>query len=237
MIAPTVYAGQRRVVIIDDHPLVATSMQGELERAGLTARTAEVAVTTQELLNSIAGERPDCVLLDLGLPFEGGGAALVGPLVALGVEVVVLTGETDPSLLARCAGDGAAAVLSKGEPLEEIVDVVARASAGEVVRPHHRHQLQTRARQHQRAQAEALETFSSLSRREEAVLAGLMDGRGPAEQASRDYLSVQTVRTQVKSVLRKLGVGSQLEAVARAHRSGWRPSPAADRGPEIDHSS
>jgi len=32
---------------------------------------------------------------------------------------------------------------------------------------------------------------------------------------------VPTVRTQVRAILQKLEVGSQLEAVAQAHRCGW----------------
>jgi DNA-binding NarL/FixJ family response regulator len=39
--------------------------------------------------------------------------------------------------------------------------------------------------------------------------------------AARTHVAETTVRTQVRGVLTKLGVGSQLEAVALAHHSGW----------------
>lgn len=42
------------------------------------------------------------------------------------------------------------------------------------------------------------------------------------EIASDAVVSVATVRSQVRGVLTKLGVSSQLQAVARARRAGWR---------------
>jgi LuxR family maltose regulon positive regulatory protein len=50
-----------------------------------------------------------------------------------------------------------------------------------------------------------------------------MAGRRPAAIARDDFVSLHTVRTQIRSMLRKLGVHSQVEAVALAHRVGWRP--------------
>jgi len=46
----------------------------------------------------------------------------------------------------------------------------------------------------------------------------------PFESLSRSFVSIGTVRTQVKAILRKLGVNSQAAAVALAYRSGWPDS-------------
>lgn len=63
--------------------------------------------------------------------------------------------------------------------------------------------------------------FGSLTPRERAVLAGLVSGLRPADIARRDFVSVVTVRNQVQSILIKLNVHSQLEAVAVARWAGW----------------
>lgn len=63
--------------------------------------------------------------------------------------------------------------------------------------------------------------FALLTRRERAVLVGLLDGLRPADIAERDFVAVVTVRNQVQSILTKLNVHSQLEAVALAHARGW----------------
>ena len=59
--------------------------------------------------------------------------------------------------------------------------------------------------------------------RETEVLGHLMKGRAVRQIAERGAVSEATVRTQVKSILAKLEVTSQLAAVGVAHRVGWRP--------------
>ena len=65
------------------------------------------------------------------------------------------------------------------------------------------------------------EPFERLSSRETQVLQALADGRSVAEIARDWVVSEATVRTQVRAVLTKLGVTSQLAAVAAARRAGW----------------
>jgi RNA polymerase sigma factor (sigma-70 family) len=59
---------------------------------------------------------------------------------------------------------------------------------------------------------------ASLTVREREVLDLLYDGASVAEIAERFGVAQTTVRTQVKSILRKFGVGSQLAAVAAYDR-------------------
>jgi DNA-binding NarL/FixJ family response regulator len=63
-----------------------------------------------------------------------------------------------------------------------------------------------------------------LSVRERAVICKLMSGRCPAEIAREDFVAEATVRTQIKSILAKLEVNSQLGAVAVARAAGWPAS-------------
>jgi DNA-binding NarL/FixJ family response regulator len=59
--------------------------------------------------------------------------------------------------------------------------------------------------------------------REREVLAHLMKGRTVREIAVSGVVSEATVRTQVKAILAKLDVTSQIAAVGLAHQVGWRP--------------
>lgn len=67
------------------------------------------------------------------------------------------------------------------------------------------------------------EAFKQLSPRERDVLLALMRGETAKQIANRHDVSLATVRSQIQSVLSKLGVRSQLEAVVLAHRTGWQP--------------
>jgi len=63
--------------------------------------------------------------------------------------------------------------------------------------------------------------FEQLTGRERVVLGALMDGASAGEIAKASFVSMATVRSQIRSILEKLGVHSQVAAVALAHRSRW----------------
>ncbi|MGF1596910.1 MAG: response regulator transcription factor [Acidimicrobiales bacterium] len=216
-----------RVLVIDAQPLLAIGLAHALTEAGFDPVVAELT-PVDDLVAAAVALRPDGVVLDLDLPFPGGGLGLLGRLRAAGLRSAVLTDETDVERCASCFERGAAAVMTRREPVPDVVDGVRRLCDGGEVRPQQRALLTALAQRRARERAQRLGPFDALTPREETVLAGLLAGRGPAEQAARDYVSVETVRTQIKNVLRKLGVGSQLEAVARAHDAGWEPPAASD---------
>jgi DNA-binding NarL/FixJ family response regulator len=213
------------VVIVDDHPLLALGLKNHLERRGLTAAVVE-PTAPDDTIERIEALDPDLILLDLDMPIEDGGLGLAGTLSGVGRRVAILTGSTDRAQWARSLERGAEAVLTKDEPLEDLIDQIDRLANGETVKPHQRAELDSEYRHIEAERVARLESFERLSERERQILAALMDGLSAGTLAQRDYVSVQTVRTQIKSVLAKLGVNSQLAAVARAHEAGWLlPSP------------
>ena len=72
-----------------------------------------------------------------------------------------------------------------------------------------------------RRQGPRLQLFDILTEREQVVLAELMEGHCAEEIANAAFVSISTVRSQIKAILHKLGVNSQLAAVAMARRAGW----------------
>jgi two-component system, NarL family, nitrate/nitrite response regulator NarL len=61
------------------------------------------------------------------------------------------------------------------------------------------------------------------------VLSMIVDGLSAAAIAEKSFVSLATVRTQIRSILQKLGVNSQLAAAALARNSGWALTGAAVR--------
>ena len=55
------------------------------------------------------------------------------------------------------------------------------------------------------------------------MLGALLDGMSAEEIAEVDFVALPTIRSQIRAILKKLGVRSQLAAVAQANRAGWRP--------------
>lgn len=63
--------------------------------------------------------------------------------------------------------------------------------------------------------------FNRLTPREEEVLFALMRGAKARDICAQSFVSMPTVRSQIRAILTKLGVTSQLAAVALAYQSGW----------------
>ena len=210
-----------RVLIVDDHELLAESLAFRLQRAGLEARPAAVD-SRDAIVRSASAFRPDAVLLDLMLGEESS-LDLIRPIVdATGAAVLMVTGVTDRARLAECIEAGAVAVVGKSRGFEELLDRVLEAVRGETALPVGERtallqELAVRRSEEERRRA----PFKALTRREQEILAGLMDGKRPKDIAAEAYVCVGTVRSQIKTVHQKLGVSSQLAAVALARMAGW----------------
>jgi DNA-binding NarL/FixJ family response regulator len=167
------------------------------------------------------------VLLDLDLGATAGdGLGLVAPLRERGARVLVVSGSSDRPRLASCLEQGAVGVLPKTTPYERLVEAVLEVAAGrQVTTDAERHAMLTELRAWRARQRHELAPFEELTARESQVLAALMDGQGCEAMSAAWFVSEATVRSQIRGVLTKLGVSSQLAAAAQARRVGWRPPP------------
>jgi DNA-binding NarL/FixJ family response regulator len=222
--------GDVRVVIVDDHVSVAEALELALSVEGYDVRRVEVPeapASPASLVSAIVRLRPTVVLLNLDLGPFGDGAPLVAPLAKRGADVVVLTGQTDRARWGEVLALGARIVLSKSQPLNDLLATVRRLHHGQAVLDHaDRDELVDAWRQRRSDHGEVHDRIGLLTAREREVLGELMRGHPVREIAARGVVSEATVRTQVKSILGKLEVSSQLAAVGLAHRVGWRaPEP------------
>ncbi|HEY0888158.1 MAG TPA: response regulator transcription factor [Nocardioides sp.] len=215
-----------RILVIDDHALFAESLELALSVEGYDVRRVPVpdgAGTSGTLLSTLTRLRPRIVLLDLDLGKFGDGVRLIAPLAKAGINVVVVTATPDRGRWGEAVRHGARAVLGKSRPLNDILSTVRRINQGLPVMTHEEREELLRLWQEHRSQLHELqERIDRLTAREAQVLGHLMQGRTVHEIADLGVVSEATVRTQVKSILAKLGVSSQLAAVGIAHHLGWR---------------
>jgi DNA-binding NarL/FixJ family response regulator len=218
------------VLLVDDHSLFAQSVAIGLRSAGIPAGRIEPR-TAAGILAECSTAAPATVLLDLrlGTGVDGlriDGLDLVGPITASGCRVVVVTGETGDDIWGIAVERGAATVLPKDIDFDALVDVLTAVREGHQVLDEGRRQdLLAAARRHRADEETRLAPFRSLSPREDEVLRSLAAGLPAAAIAAAGHVSEATVRTQVRAVLTKLGVTSQLQAVAVARRAGWLDPP------------
>jgi DNA-binding NarL/FixJ family response regulator len=216
-----------KILIIEDHALFAESLELALNLEGYAVRRAPIAdagASAQSLLANVVRMQPRIVLLDLDLGRFGDGIRLITPMVRAGVNVVVVTASTDRARWGEALRHGARKVLSKSQPLNEILSTVRRINQGFPVLDVEEREGLIAVWQAETKERSALQTrLSMLTPREEVVLGELMHGRTVRDIAAESVVSEATVRTQVKAILAKLEVSSQLAAVGLANHARWRP--------------
>ena len=221
-----------RILLIEDHPLFAESLDLALTMEGYDVRrfpVPEKPSSTATLVTAASRVRPRIVLLDLDLGGFGDGADLINPLARTGANVVVVTASTDLGRWGECIRHGARKVISKTQPLNEVMSVVRRIYQGLPVMDHEEREELLRIWHTQRSARQVVRRrLANLTTREREVLGQLMEGNQVRDIARRRYVSEATVRTQVKSILAKLEVSSQLAAVGIARSVDWRPPVAED---------
>jgi DNA-binding NarL/FixJ family response regulator len=203
-----------RILIVDDHPLTREALSSLLRAHGFDV--VGHASDGAEAVTEAARLRPELVLLDLSMPGVDGLTALPRLREAAPeCEVVVLTASgTESNLLAAIRG-GAAGYLLKTEPPERIASFLEGVANGEAALSGAiaRRLLDQVRHGGERESGVPDSVASALSAREVEVLLLLDDHVGTDDIAKRLFISEHTVRSHVKSLLRKLGVSSRREAL------------------------
>ncbi len=216
--------GTPPILIVDDHELVGASLAQSLRSEGEDARFQPVRSAAAVL--EMAG-RTDTGLvvldLDLGRDPEGNridGVRLVDPLCNAGWRVVVLSGSSDAGRIGAALAAGGFVWVPKNAPFPTLLAAIREARHGRsVMPPGRREQLIEMHRQREGEKRDLVSKLDKLTQREREVLALLAAGKRAQSVADHFVVSLATVRTQIRAVLTKLEVGSQLEAVALYRRT------------------
>jgi DNA-binding NarL/FixJ family response regulator len=203
-----------RILIVDDHPLTRDALGSLLAQNGFDV--VGEAADGEEAIEAAGRLRPDLVLLDLSMPGLDGLSALPRIReVGAGCEVVVLTASGTEENLLSAIRAGAAGYLLKSEPPERIVAFLRGVAQGEAALSGAiARRLLEEVRDGGGQRTGVPDSIAAaLSARELEVLLLLDDHLGTDEIAKRLFISEHTVRSHVKSLLRKLGVSSRREAL------------------------
>jgi DNA-binding NarL/FixJ family response regulator len=205
-----------RVVIVEDQKVVREGLAtllgvpGELQCVG-RYRQAE------EMLVALARDRPDVLLMDLGLPGMSGIDATrrVRELLPA-AEVVVLTIREDDDSIFRALCAGATGYLLKDTPPSTLVEAIVEAHRGGS--PMSSRIARRVVTLFQNRFEPPRESPIRITDREHEVLTGLAQGQSYAAIASSLCVAADTVRFHIRNIYRKLHVHSQSAAVAKAIR-------------------
>lgn len=204
-----------RVVLVDDHEMVATGLAAALndERDLDVVGIATSLATAEEV---VARTAPDVVVMDYRLA-DGNGADGTRRIRSSYPEtnVVMLTSTTDEHALADALGAGCCGFISKGSPIADLIQALKAAAHGDAAFP-----ADVVAMLAQLGTRPPDPVGADLSVRELEVLRALADGISTSAIAVALGLSEHTVRNHVSNILSKLGAHTKLQAVVLAARAG-----------------
>lgn len=202
-----------RIAVVEDHAIVGSALCGALGAVeGLAV--VGMASTADDALALVARTQPDVVLLDLLLGSHRG-ADVIPELrrSAPAARVLVVTAWATEHAMDLALSRGALGLLSKLQPLAELVDGVRRVDAGHVVVcPALVPALVRRA-------TAGRET--AVEPRDVELLELLAQARTTSEIAGAMCMSEHTVRNRIRILMAKLGVHTRVEAVSEGLRRGY----------------
>jgi NarL family two-component system response regulator LiaR len=207
-----------RVVVADDDPLARRVVRDALQEAGMVV--VADAGNGREAVELTLHYEPDLVLMDVLMPeMDGIAAAQSIREQAPEVKVVMLSMSDDDDLGLLGLRAGASGYLTKDIDVLRLPGMLERAAAGEpAVTPRFTSRLIDELRNLPQAGHGMRPVRSDLTAREWEVLDLIAAGLSTERIAEELVLSVETVRSHVKNLHRKLGVHSRAELLATVRR-------------------
>lgn len=209
-----------RLVVVDDLPLIRDGIRSalleipDIELVGEASNCEDALRLVREL-----HPPPHVVIMDAVLP-DGCGLEVTRKIKETlpAVEVLVMTDRLDDHEALDAIEAGATGYLLKDIPRENLIRAVRAVHDGRAFfHPHLTRKMLDQLGQLARRQRARL---SVLTERELQILTELAGGATDAEIARKYVVSVGTVKTHIRNILRKLGCRNRTQVVAYVFRKG-----------------
>lgn len=195
-----------RVLIADDHRIVAEGIRSVLEK---NCDVVGIVGDGRELLAAASKLKPDVIILDIGMPLMSGLVAAERLVVALPkVKFVFLTMNQDPNLAAAALDLGAVGYVLKHSAASELLNAVSEVLQG---RPYVTPQLQAENRMAREVRARQFS--KALTARQKDVLQLLAEGRPMKEVASILNVSEKTIMFHKYHIMSSFNLKSNADLV------------------------
>jgi DNA-binding NarL/FixJ family response regulator len=201
------------VAIIEDDQVIRDGIQEYLNnQSDLICDTAKE--TVESFLAVLNNENiPDVILMDIGLPGMSGisGIKIIKEKYP-GINILMFTIYHDSHKIFQSLCAGASGYLLKNIPFSEIKSAIEIVqSGGSFMSP----QIARKVIDHfQEGRKKAVK--SPLTKKEKEIVLGLVDGLSYKMIAEKGFISLETVRTHIKNIYKKLHVHCKAEVIRKS---------------------
>jgi DNA-binding NarL/FixJ family response regulator len=209
-----------RVMVVDDHELFRQGVSSILSRIDDVEVVAE-AENGRVAVQKAKEYRPDVVLMDINMPVcDGLRATRQIKAEHPDIRILILTVTDTEEMLFEAIKSGASGYVLKTVTPALLIDSVKRVSAGEPVIPGNL-AMRIITEFSRPAEGKGTPVVDQLTDREVEVLRHLSTGASNREIAKALFISENTVRNHVRSILEKLHLANRAQAAAYAVREGY----------------
>jgi DNA-binding NarL/FixJ family response regulator len=200
-----------RVAVVNDYELVVVGVAALLEPFGDRVEVLEVDS------NLPVVREVDVILYDTFGQVQGRGVDVESLVNGGNAKVVVYSWNLHGELVKDSLAAGVAGYFSKGMEAEELVDAIERVHAGERVLPSGGGTVNPKPESAWPGKEHGLTV------REAEIIALITQGLSNQEIAERSYLSINSVKTYIRTAYRKIGTERRAQAVLWGIRHGFEP--------------
>jgi two-component system, NarL family, response regulator LiaR len=200
-----------KIAIVNDYELVVVGVAALLapfqDRVKVVELDSRLAVASDV----------DVVLYDTFGQVQGPAVDLESLVGSSNAKVMIFSWNVHPELVEASIGHGAAGYVSKGVSADELVTAIEDVHTGKLVVPSvHAKSTGSDAGNYPGRDA-------GLTGREAEIIALITQGLSNQEIAERSYLSINSVKTYIRTAYRKMGVTRRSQAVLWGIKNGMQP--------------
>lgn len=212
-------AGEIRVLLADDHPVVRVGLRALLEGEP-DIRVVGEAGSADEAVELVRELQPDVAVLDISMP--GNGLEALRRIAALGLptRILILTVHAEERYLLPVLQAGGLGYVRKSSLHTDLVEAIRTVARGEVFIDQAAARTLLQGYLERARAGEVQDPAQLLSEREREVLRLTAAGYTAQEIADQLFLSPKTVETYRHRVMQKLGFSRRSELVRFALRIG-----------------
>lgn len=202
------------IAMIEDDAEIRQNVTGFLKKDNRFTITTS-AGSVEEGMDAFKKQAADILILDIGLPGMSGLSAIrVLKEKYPDTDIVMFTVHDDPARIFEALCSGASGYLIKNTPFTDIARSLEELyNGGAPMSP----QIARKVIQHFYP-SPVQKPQSALSDKEKEVVVGLVDGLSYKMIADRMNVTIETIRSHIKNIYRKLHVHSKAEVITKSLR-------------------
>lgn len=204
------------VFIADDHPILRIGLSMYLESKP-NIRIVGEADNGFDAVDAINQNPPDVVLMDVDMPGLSGIEAIrVLRKTLPDLKIIVLSTYTKKEYVQEAMLEGADGYVAKNTKIDELVKIIE--DFAEDRECHSPYLLNLAVKWQHMRQGNGGDAGHNLTKTEIRVLKNIAEGKTNNEIAQIHFVSIETIKTHVQRIFKKLEVSNRMEAVAVARK-------------------